>query len=157
MSCVTGPSGSGKSSLIFGTLRPALERLAGGLPEEELAHEAVSLPEGARVPAIVSVDQAPLGRSSRANPATYLGAWDHLRKELSRTELARERGYKPGFFSFNVAGGRCEVCRGEGAETVEMQFLSDVTFSCASCGGSASSAPYWTCGCAIIPSPSYSI
>ena len=84
---------------------------------------------------VVSVDQGSLGRTARGNPATYLGVWDAFRKALSGTPLAKERGYQAGFFSFNVEGGRCETCRGEGAETVEMQFLADVSFLCAVCQG----------------------
>jgi excinuclease ABC subunit A len=81
------------------------------------------------------VDQAPLGRTSRGNAATYLKIWEAFRKRFTQQPLAKERGYKPGFFSFNVAGGRCEACRGDGAETVEMQFLADVVFSCPECQG----------------------
>lgn len=134
LTCITGPSGSGKSSLVFGTLLPLLESARGATPEEEpLPHERLRLPRG--IDHVVSVDQGSLGRTARGNPATYLGVWDAFRKALSGTPLAKERGYQAGFFSFNVEGGRCETCRGEGAETVEMQFLSDVTFSCATCQG----------------------
>ena len=84
---------------------------------------------------MVHVDQSPLGRTSRGNPATYLGAWDVLRKRFASEPLAKERGYTPGIFSFNVEGGRCEACNGQGYETVEMQFLADVSFDCPECGG----------------------
>ncbi|MGB5548414.1 MAG: excinuclease ABC subunit A, partial [Polyangiales bacterium] len=84
---------------------------------------------------VVGVDQAPLGRTSRGNAATYLKIWEVFRKRFTQQPLAKERGYKPGFFSFNVTGGRCEACRGDGAETVEMQFLADVVFSCPECQG----------------------
>jgi excinuclease ABC subunit A len=133
LTCVTGVSGSGKSSLIGETLVPAVQRALG------LAHEA-ALPYGELEGAlpltrVIAVDQAPLGRTSRGNAATYLGVWDALRKRFASTPLAKTRGYKPGMFSFNVAGGRCEACKGEGSETVEMQFLADVRFSCPECGG----------------------
>ncbi|UJR80228.1 excinuclease ABC subunit UvrA [Sandaracinus amylolyticus] len=134
MTCVTGPSGSGKSSLVLETLVPAVQR-ALGVPgvHQPLEHDAL---EGAAlVSSVVHVDQSPLGRTSRGNAATYLGAWDVIRKRFAREPIAKERGYTDGFFSFNVEGGRCETCRGDGAETVEMQFLADVTFSCPDCSG----------------------
>ncbi|HET6416036.1 MAG TPA: excinuclease ABC subunit UvrA [Polyangiales bacterium] len=134
MTCVTGVSGSGKSSLVLETLLPAAQRQLGlksdGAP---LAYESVSGFESLR--GVVGVDQAPLGRTSRGNAATYLKIWEVFRKRFTQQPLAKERGYKPGFFSFNVAGGRCEACRGDGAETVEMQFLADVVFSCPECQG----------------------
>lgn len=134
VTCVTGVSGSGKSSLILETLWPAAARSLGkSLDEPPLPHKSIS---GLTVfTDAISVDQAPLGRTSRGNPATYLKIWDAFRKRLCAQPIAKERGYKPGMFSFNVAGGRCEACRGEGAETVEMQFLADVTFSCPECQG----------------------
>ncbi len=134
MTCVTGVSGSGKSSLVLETLLPAIQRQLGlksaGVP---LDHDGVRGFESLR--GVVGVDQAPLGRTSRGNAATYLKIWDAFRKRFTQQPLAKERGYKPGFFSFNVAGGRCEACRGAGAETVEMQFLADVVFSCPECQG----------------------
>ena len=133
LTCVTGVSGSGKSSLVIETLVPALQRVLGQEGAAALAHEKLLGVQGLRQ--VVVVDQTPLGRTSRGNVATYLGAWDALRKRLAATPLARERGYKPGVFSFNVSGGRCEACKGEGSETVEMQFLADVRFSCPECGG----------------------
>ncbi|MCA9536095.1 MAG: ATP-binding cassette domain-containing protein, partial [Myxococcales bacterium] len=134
LTCVTGPSGSGKSSLVFGTLLPLLEQARGASIEDEpLPATGLQLPQP--IEHVIAVDQAALGRTARGNPATYLGVWDAFRKALAATPLAKSRGYTAGFFSFNVAGGRCELCRGEGAETVEMQFLSDVTFSCATCQG----------------------
>jgi len=138
LTCVTGVSGSGKSSLVLDTLVPAFAK--------RLGEAAEPLPFGAlrggeELRSLVFVDQAPLGRTSRGNPATYLGVWDALRKRLAKEPLAVERGYTAGTFSFNVAGGRCEACRGEGAETVEMQFLSDVTFSCPECGGRRFAGP----------------
>jgi excinuclease ABC subunit A len=134
MTCVTGVSGSGKSSLVLETLLPAIQRQLGvksdGAP---LEHESITGFEPLQ--GVVGVDQAPLGRTSRGNAATYLKIWEAFRKRFTQQPLAKERGYKPGFFSFNVAGGRCEACRGDGAETVEMQFLADVVFSCPECQG----------------------
>ncbi len=134
LTCITGPSGSGKSSLVLETLVPAVQRALGvSAPAAPLAHASF---EGARaLSTVVHVDQSPLGRTSRGNAATYLGAWDVIRKRFAREPLAKQRGYAEGYFSFNVEGGRCETCRGDGAETVEMQFLADVTFSCPDCGG----------------------
>ncbi len=134
MTCVTGPSGSGKSSLFLETLVPAAQRaLREHGAEVPLAHAALRGLEA--FSAVVEVDQSPLGRTSRGNAATYLGAWDVIRKRYAREPLAKERDYSHAWFSFNVPGGRCETCGGDGAETVEMQFLADVTFSCPDCGG----------------------
>jgi excinuclease ABC subunit A len=134
MTCVTGVSGSGKSSLVLETLLPAVQRKLGLKSEgAPLPHESVK--GYASLHGVVGVDQAPLGRTSRGNASTYLKIWDVFRKRFAATPLAKERGYKPGIFSFNVAGGRCEACRGDGAETVEMQFLADVVFSCPECQG----------------------
>ncbi len=134
MTCVTGVSGSGKSSLVLETLLPALQRHF-GVSSDSAPLEHLELAGAEQVQGVVGVDQSPLGRTSRGNAATYLGVWDVFRKRFASRPLAKERGYKPGFFSFNVEGGRCEACRGDGAETVEMQFLADVTFSCPECGG----------------------
>jgi excinuclease ABC subunit A len=134
LTCVTGPSGSGKSSLLLETLVPAAQRaLREAGAEIPLPHRALRGLDG--VSTVVHVDQSPLGRTSRGNTATYLGAWDVLRKRYAREPLAKEREYAEGYFSFNVPGGRCETCGGDGAETVEMQFLADVTFGCPDCGG----------------------
>ena len=134
MTCVTGVSGSGKSSLVLQTLLPALQRHF-GLKSETLPLPFADLQGMEFVQGVLGVNQTPLGRTSRGNPSTYLKIWDIFRKRFSSQPLAQKRGYKPGFFSFNVAGGRCEACRGDGAETVEMQFLADVIFSCIECGG----------------------
>ena len=134
MTCVTGVSGSGKSSLVLETLLPAVQRQLGVKSEgAPLEHDRVTGFEPLQ--GVVGVDQAPLGRTSRGNAATYLKIWEAFRKRFTQQPLAKERGYKPGFFSFNVVGGRCEACRGDGAETVEMQFLADVVFSCPECQG----------------------
>jgi excinuclease ABC subunit A len=134
LTCVTGVSGSGKSSLVLETLLPAVERRLGvksdGAP---LPYQGLGGADA--LAGVIGVDQAPLGRTSRGNAATYLKIWDLFRKRFAEQPLSRERGYKPGFFSFNVPGGRCEACRGDGAETVEMQFLADVVFSCPECQG----------------------
>jgi excinuclease ABC subunit A len=134
MTCVTGVSGSGKSSLVLETLLPAVQRQL-GVKSEVVPLDHDELTGCAALGGVVGVDQAPLGRTSRGNAATYLKIWDVFRQRFAARPLARERGYKPGFFSFNVAGGRCEACRGDGAETVEMQFLADVVFSCPECQG----------------------
>ncbi len=134
MTCVTGVSGSGKSSLIFETLLPAARRRL-GLKSDDGPLPHASFTGVDALTGIVGVDQAPLGRTSRGNAATYLKIWELFRKRFASQPLAKERGYKPGFFSFNVPGGRCEACRGDGAETVEMQFLADVVFSCPECKG----------------------
>jgi excinuclease ABC subunit A len=131
--CVTGPSGSGKSSLVLETLVPALRSALSERDARPLAYD--TLEGGAAIKQVVHVDQAPLGRTSRGNPATYLGAWDVLRRRFAAEPLAKERGYSAGTFSFNVEGGRCEACKGQGYETVEMQFLADVSFDCPECGG----------------------
>ncbi|HEX5661327.1 MAG TPA: excinuclease ABC subunit UvrA, partial [Polyangiales bacterium] len=131
--CVTGLSGSGKSSLILETLVPAVEKALGSREARPLAYDKLDGVSG--ISAVVHVDQGPLGRTSRGNPATYVGAWDVIRKRFSNEPLAKERGYTPGTFSFNVEGGRCEACKGQGFETVEMQFLADVSFGCPECGG----------------------
>ncbi|MBX7192532.1 MAG: ATP-binding cassette domain-containing protein [Sandaracinaceae bacterium] len=134
MTCVTGPSGSGKSSLFLETLVPAVQRaLREHGAEAPLPHRALRGTES--LSTVVEVDQSPLGRTSRGNAATYLGAWDVIRKRYAREPIAKERDYGHAWFSFNVPGGRCETCGGDGAETVEMQFLADVTFSCPDCGG----------------------
>jgi excinuclease ABC subunit A len=134
LTCVTGVSGSGKSSLVSETLFPAVARVLGQATDEApLDHASMQGHRSLR--GAVQVDQSPLGRTSRGNPATYLKAWDVVRKRFAATPLAKERGYTPGVFSFNVPGGRCETCKGEGAETVEMQFLADVSFSCPDCKG----------------------
>lgn len=134
LTCVTGPSGSGKSSLLLETLVPAIERRTSGLSSETaLPFDAL---EGIdAIHTISHVDQSPIGRTSRGNAATYLGVWDAIRKRFAREPIAKERGYQDSYFSFNVAGGRCETCKGDGAETIEMQFLADVTFSCPDCAG----------------------
>ncbi|MDR1644862.1 MAG: excinuclease ABC subunit UvrA [Tannerellaceae bacterium] len=131
--CVTGVSGSGKSTLINRTLQPLLSRHFYRSLEEPLAYESI---EGiAHIDKVVSVDQSPIGRSPRSNPATYTGVFADIRNLFVGLPEARVRGYKPGRFSFNVAGGRCEVCKGNGYKTIEMNFLPDVTTPCEACRG----------------------
>lgn len=131
---VSGPSGSGKSSLIVDILARAVARQAGNLDQElPLEHDAI---EGANnLRAVVVVDQSPLGRTSRGNAGTYTKAWDTVRKLYAAEAATQGKALTASHFSFNVAGGRCEACSGEGSETVEMQFLADVRLSCPECGG----------------------
>ncbi len=131
---VTGPSGSGKSTLLVDTLYRAVARqLHVADIERPLPHESITGWE--EVAALELVDQSPLGRTSRGNPATYTKAWDTVRKLFASQPEAEAKGYTASHFSFNVAGGRCETCAGEGHETVEMQFLADVSLVCPVCAG----------------------
>ena len=130
---VTGVSGSGKSSLINGTLQPILSRHFYRSLVEPLPFESI---EGIdNIDKIVSVDQTPLGRSPRSNPATYTGVYSDIRNLYVSLPEAKIRGYKPGRFSFNVVGGRCETCKGNGYKTIEMKFLPDVLVPCEVCQG----------------------
>jgi excinuclease ABC subunit A len=130
---VTGVSGSGKSTLINDTLQPILSQYYYRSLEEPLPYESV---EGIDlIDKIVSVDQSPLGRSPRSNPATYTGVYSDIRNLFVNMPEAKIRGYKPGRFSFNVTGGRCETCRGNGYKTIEMKFLPDVLVPCEDCQG----------------------
>ncbi|MFC1622201.1 excinuclease ABC subunit UvrA [Patescibacteria group bacterium] len=132
--CVTGVSGSGKSTLIMDTFYREL-RSHFKLKNEErpLPNEGV---EGAEfLNKVIAIDQSPIGRTPKSNPATYTKTFDHIRALFAQTEEARIRGYKPGRFSFNVKGGRCEACRGEGQIKIEMQFMPDVYVSCEVCEG----------------------
>lgn len=131
---VTGVSGSGKSTLIRKGLMPALQKyLDGYFNGMDISH----LLRGQlnQISELVYVDQNPIGKSSRSNPVTYVKAFDEIRGLFSDQPLAKTRGYKPGFFSFNVEGGRCETCQGDGEITVEMQFMADIQLTCESCGG----------------------
>ncbi len=140
--CVTGVSGSGKSTLVNEVLLKAvgnhLNRARGpgrgaGGRQRAGAHRRISGLE--QLDKIISVDQSPIGRTPRSNPATYIGLFDQIRELFSKTQEARARGYKPGRFSFNVKGGRCEVCRGDGQIKIEMHFLPDVYVPCEQCHG----------------------
>lgn len=131
--CVTGVSGSGKSSLINGTLQPIISHLFYRAQREPLSYTNI---EGLEyIDKIVNVDQSPLGRTPRSNPATYTGVFSDIRNVFVDLPEAKIRGYKPGRFSFNVAGGRCEVCGGNGYKTIEMNFLPDVLVPCEECHG----------------------
>jgi excinuclease ABC subunit A len=131
--CVTGVSGSGKSTLVNETLHHAV---ANRLHQAKLrpgAHDGI---DGlSQIDKIINIDQSPIGRTPRSNPATYTGVFDHIRQLFAQTQEARARGYKPGRFSFNVRGGRCEVCRGDGQIKIEMHFLPDVYVPCEQCHG----------------------
>ncbi|MEO1075484.1 MAG: excinuclease ABC subunit UvrA [Bacteroidota bacterium] len=134
ITCVTGVSGSGKSTLINATLARALQRLKGGEPAEKIgAHDEVR--GYGLIDKIELIDQTPIGRTPRSNPVTYIGAFDGIRDLLASTHQAQIRGYRAGTFSFNVPGGRCEVCEGEGVVQIEMQFLADLYLPCEACGG----------------------
>ena len=134
LTCVTGVSGSGKSSLIGDILYPALRKTIGisNDPQGEYSNITGDLNS---IQNIEFIDQNPIGKSSRSNPVTYVKAFDEIRDLYSRQKLAQIRGYKPGFFSFNVQGGRCEDCEGEGTITVGMQFMADVHLECETCHG----------------------
>ena len=131
--CVTGVSGSGKSSLINGTLQPILSKEFYRSMQEPLPYKEIKGIEN--VDKIVTVDQSPLGRSPRSNPATYTGVFADIRKLFVELPESQIRGYKPGRFSFNVSGGRCETCKGNGYRTIEMNFLPDVLVPCEECHG----------------------
>ena len=131
--CVTGVSGSGKSSLIIDTLLPeAVRRLNGG-SGFGLAHHGISGLE--QLDKVIHVDQSPIGRSPRSNPATYTGLFSELRTLFSNLSESKVRGYTPARFSFNVKGGRCESCQGDGVRRIEMHFLADVFVTCRACNG----------------------
>ena len=131
--CVTGVSGSGKSSLLNETLARALIRRLGGIAPQPGPH--TGLRGASQIDKVVEIDQSPIGRTPRSNPATYMGIFDEIRKVFAHTREARALGYKSGRFSFNVKGGRCEECRGHGQRRIEMNFLPDLYVPCAVCEG----------------------
>lgn len=134
LTVVTGVSGSGKSTLIRKILYPALARQKGEYNEE--AGKYTNLTGSLnRIDNLEMVDQNPIGKSSRSNPVTYIKAYDYIRQMMSEVPLAKARGYKPSHFSFNVEGGRCETCQGEGQVKIEMQFMADIYLKCEACSG----------------------
>jgi excinuclease ABC subunit A len=135
MTVVTGVSGSGKSTLIRRILAPALMKQLGGGAGESTGKFDRLLGVSGQVTHVEFVDQNPIGKSSRSNPVTYVKAYDTIRSLFSEQPLAKARGLKPSHFSFNVEGGRCEVCQGEGQVKIEMQFMADIYLTCESCGG----------------------
>ncbi len=133
LTCVTGVSGSGKSTLVNEILYKALANRLHRARQRPGAHSSIEGLE--QLDKIIAVDQSPIGRTPRSNPATYTGLFDVIRDMFSKTQEARARGYKPGRFSFNVKGGRCEVCKGDGQIKIEMHFLPDVYVPCEQCHG----------------------
>jgi excinuclease ABC subunit A len=130
---VTGVSGSGKSTFVNEVLFKAVANRLHRAKQRPGSHRRISGLE--QIDKIINIDQSPIGRTPRSNPATYIGLFDHIRELYSRTQEARARGYKPGRFSFNVKGGRCEVCRGDGPIKIEIHFLPDVYVPCEQCHG----------------------
>ena len=132
-SCVTGVSGSGKSSLVSQILLPACKRRLYNSRERPGKHKTIL--GTSQIDKVIEINQSPIGKTPRSNPATYTGLFDEIRKLFSLTREAKIRGYKPGRFSFNVKGGRCEACRGQGTKKIEMHFLPDVYITCQACRG----------------------
>lgn len=135
MTVITGVSGSGKSSLVKTVLYPALKKQFGGYSGKSGKYKQIS-GDINRIADIEFIDQNPIGRSSRSNPATYVKAYDEIRSLFADQQLSQIRAYKPGYFSFNIAGGRCDVCEGDGTVNIEMQFMADIQLTCESCNGS---------------------
>jgi len=135
LTVITGVSGSGKSTLIKKILNPALAKMIGQGSTESTGKFEKLDGDYKKVKSIEFVDQNPIGKSSRSNPVTYVKAYDAIRQLFSDQTLAKQRGYKPAFFSFNVDGGRCEMCQGEGIQKIEMQFMADIELTCESCKG----------------------
>ena len=132
--CVTGVSGSGKSTLVSQILLPACKRRLYNSREKPGKHKNIL--GTSQIDKVIEINQSPIGKTPRSNPATYTGLFDEIRKLFSLTRESKIRGYKPGRFSFNVKGGRCEACRGQGTKKIEMHFLPDVYVTCQACRGS---------------------
>ena len=151
---VTGVSGSGKSTLVNEIVYKALANRLQRMRVKPGEHEAV---EGIEVfDKVIEIDQRPIGRTPRSNPATYTDLFTHIRELYSLTPDAKVRGYKPGRFSFNVKGGRCETCKGDGQIKIEMHFLPDVYVPCETCKGSATTARRSRCASRARRSPTCS-
>lgn len=133
LTCVTGVSGSGKSTLVHDTLFGSIQKQLGTYKDKVGRHRGISGLHN--IDSVEMVDQSPIGRSSRSNPATYTKAFDGIRDLFSDTRQSKIMGYEPGHFSFNVPGGRCEACQGEGIQTIEMQFMADIELVCEECNG----------------------
>ena len=133
LTLVTGVSGSGKSSLVTDTLAPLLANKVNHAHRRCGAYAKIRGVD--KIDKVVNIDQSPIGRTPRSNPATYVGLWDDIRKLMASTQEAKARGYNPGRFSFNVSGGRCEACKGDGQVKIEMHFLPDIYVPCEVCGG----------------------
>jgi excinuclease ABC subunit A len=131
---VSGVSGSGKTTLVKQVFVPALKKMKGDFTDRVGLHKTLS-GDMDYISEVELIDQDPIGKSSRSNPVTYIKAYDHIRDLYSRQALSKMRGFQPKHFSFNVDGGRCDTCKGEGEQVVEMQFLADVHLTCESCGG----------------------
>ncbi len=131
---VSGVSGSGKTTLVKQILYPALQKIKGEFVEKAGLHKAVT-GDTDHIAQVEMIDQNPIGKSSRSNPVTYIKAYDEIRDLYSKQPLSKMRGFMPKHFSFNVDGGRCDACKGEGEQTIEMQFLADVHLTCDVCGG----------------------
>lgn len=134
MVCITGVSGSGKSSLVLQTLLPVAKELLNNTKKVKKV-AGVEIDGLEKLDKVIYLDQSPIGRTPRSNPATYTGMMDEIRNLFAQTKEAKLRGYKPGRFSFNVKGGRCEKCQGEGEIKIEMHFLPDIMVKCDACGG----------------------
>lgn len=134
LTVITGVSGSGKSTLVKKLLYPALGRMSGSVSETPGKYDKLD-GDISRITQVEFIDQNPIGKSSRSNPISYVKAYDAIRQLYSDQPLSKQRGYKPSHFSFNVEGGRCETCEGEGEIKIEMQFMADIFLKCESCGG----------------------